>query len=124
MLRRWIEIPAAAPVPRPNDGITIVQHPRGGPLKLATNPNGVVGVSADGRLLYYNVNTEPGSSGSPCFDAHLDVMALHVGLQDAGAPPLVLRLGAKGVKVGVLMSAIVRDLADRGQPGLLASRFV
>jgi hypothetical protein len=53
----------------------IVQHPGGGPLKVAFDD--VIAVSADARRVTYKVNTERGSSGSPILDRHWNFVALH-----------------------------------------------
>ncbi|WP_165228310.1 trypsin-like serine peptidase [Aquisphaera insulae] len=60
-------LPAGAPM-------LIVQHPMAEPLKLAL---GEADRIEDARYLWHRVNTEPGSSGSPCFSQKLEVIALH-----------------------------------------------
>ncbi|MBO3093996.1 effector-associated domain EAD1-containing protein [Cellulomonas dongxiuzhuiae] len=61
----------------PADGspMLVLQHPEGAPLKLSLGSSG--SVNANGTRVRHLVNTEPGSSGSPCMDARLDVVALH-----------------------------------------------
>ncbi len=54
--------------------LIILQHPAAKPLKLAL---GSVIEPSVGPRVTYNVNTEGGSSGSPCFSSALDVVALH-----------------------------------------------
>ena len=56
-------------------GINIIQHPQGGPKQYATQGNGLVDRLDD--FLHYETDTEPGSSGSPCFNDFWDVVALH-----------------------------------------------
>jgi hypothetical protein len=77
--RGWIALPKAPPMIRtdPPMPILILQHPNEQPLKLAVDTEGVFSVSANGTRLRYKTNTEPGSSGSPCFDMDWKLIALH-----------------------------------------------
>jgi hypothetical protein len=58
----------------PTDPILILQHPNADPLKLSFGA--VVKLDPPNRVLY-QVNTEPGSSGSPCLTQDLKVTAIH-----------------------------------------------
>jgi len=53
----------------------IVQHPQGQPLKMHVDISR--GYNGNGTRLTYTTNTQAGSSGSPCFDAQLRLVALH-----------------------------------------------
>jgi hypothetical protein len=53
----------------------ILQHPEDAPLKLAFGQSG--GLNANATRLRHQVNTRPGSSGSPCLNARLELVALH-----------------------------------------------
>lgn len=53
----------------------ILQHPDDGPLKLAPGQSG--GMNANQTRLRHLVNTERGSSGSPCLNARLELVAVH-----------------------------------------------
>jgi V8-like Glu-specific endopeptidase len=55
----------------------IVQHPDGGSLKLALDTEGMIGPNSNKTRVRYKVNTLGGSSGSPCFNADFQVIALH-----------------------------------------------
>ncbi len=75
----------SAPVPpsglEPDQPIVIVQHPNGQPLKLAIDTSAIISVGE--QRVRYRTNTEPGSSGSPVFDGHLQLVALlHAGDPD------------------------------------------
>ena len=59
----------------PWEVVNIIQHPRGRPKEVALQDNQVV--KADGVVLHYVCDTEPGSSGSPVFDNHWRLVALH-----------------------------------------------
>ena len=60
----------------PASRVYIIGHPGGKSLHLSINDNDMLG--CNDRLLHYKAPTEPGSSGSPVFEA-LDwrVVALH-----------------------------------------------
>ncbi len=55
------------------ENVLILQHPSGAPLSLAFGTF----LAVKSRRVRYDTNTEEGSSGSPCFDAALNVVALH-----------------------------------------------
>lgn len=75
--RGWIPIPRERRIWQPNEPLYILQHPLGEPLKLALDTQAIIGESEAGRRVRYRTNTEPGSSGSPCFDADWTLVALH-----------------------------------------------
>ena len=72
--RGWVRQVAADGF-APGDPLFLLQHPEGAPLKLAFGPSD--GPNANGTRLRHQVNTEPGSSGSPCLNAKLELVALH-----------------------------------------------
>jgi endonuclease G len=55
--------------------IQIIQHPSGGPKKYAVKNNRLADILD--RFLHYTTDTLRGSSGSPAFNAHWEVVALH-----------------------------------------------
>ncbi len=75
--RGWIESAATADPFTPESTMFILQHPSGEPLKLAFGP--VIGPNSNSTRVRHRVNTEPGSSGSPCFNRNLELTALHHG---------------------------------------------
>ena len=58
----------------PTDPILILQHPNAAPLKLSF---GAVERPDPPNRVLYEVNTEGGSSGSPCLTQNLKVTAIH-----------------------------------------------
>jgi V8-like Glu-specific endopeptidase len=58
-----------------NDFVSIIQHPNGGPKKIAFTDNKVSAVFND--LVQYSTDTEPGSSGSPVFNQDWELVGLH-----------------------------------------------
>jgi hypothetical protein len=78
--RGWIMVPENPPVVMADDIVLIAQHPQGRSLELAFGM--VLTYNSNGTRLRYDVNTEKGSSGSPCFDLTLTPFGLH----HAGGP--------------------------------------
>lgn len=105
-----IPVPAAAGRPEEKSPLLILQHPLGVPLRLAMNTSSVIAVNARGTRMRHRTSTSPGSSGSPCFDADLRLVALHQGAN----PRLVARYNQ-----GIPISAIERAL-----PGTVRERLV
>lgn len=60
-----------------DDPLIIVQHPAGEPVQFAVDTSAVTGYVHGDRRLRYRTNTKAGSSGSPCFNMDLDLVALH-----------------------------------------------
>jgi hypothetical protein len=75
--RGFVDMPRAAHDFLPESSLFILQHPRGSPLQLALETKSVLGVFENGARVRYTTNTEPGSSGSPCFTAKWELAALH-----------------------------------------------
>jgi S1-C subfamily serine protease len=66
----------AAPVPAPGQDLFVLQHPTGSPLKLAVG-RVQPGLPSTPLRLQHDAPTEAGSSGSPCFNQRLELVALH-----------------------------------------------
>ena len=99
--------------------IFIAQHPKGEPLKLALDTEAVTDLNGNGSRVFYRTNTEPGSSGSPCFDENWNLVALH----HAGDPSSKLAKWNEGIPFGPIMDLLrkrdkVKFLGD-GEPDLL-----
>ncbi len=75
--RGWVDSGGAVLDVAPGSQLAILQHPQGSALKLALDTEAVIGVNETTTRLLYRTNTEPGSSGSPCFDANWRLVALH-----------------------------------------------
>lgn len=94
-LRRWL-----IPEPHtfsPGEPLLILQHPKARPLELAIGS--VVGEVANNRV-EHKVNTEGGSSGSPCFTVDWRLVCLHY-------------WGDKTANRAISFRAILKDLADK-----------
>jgi len=58
-----------------SERVNIIQHPDGGPQKLALRSNELIDVPGD--FLHYVSDTKPGSSGSPVYNDQWELAALH-----------------------------------------------
>ena len=68
-----------------HERVNIIQHPNGNPQKAVLTQNYVLNTMSNDRV-HYLADTLPGSSGSPVFNNHWEVIALH---HSGGAhPPL------------------------------------
>lgn len=77
------------------DPINIIQHPDGRPKQYATVNNRLLDLRDDGFLLY-ETDTLEGSSGSPVFNRHWEVIGLHhCGVPRMDGDQLVLRDGRR-----------------------------
>lgn len=73
--RDWFEVSENPPVVRTDDIMLVVQHPQGRTLELGFGQ--VIAYNDTGNRLRYDVNTERGSSGSPCFSLALEPFGIH-----------------------------------------------
>lgn len=92
--------------PAVNDFVSIIQHPQGGPKKIAFTDNKVSAVFGD--LVQYSTDTEPGSSGSPVFNQDWEIVGLHHRGGGLAGPD-----GKKYfTNEGILIASVVRDAAQ------------
>jgi len=85
--RGYIPMPARPPELKPQMPLVVVQHPRLGdsgdfskthaPMQLAIDTQSIIELNGNATRLYHRTNTLPGSSGSPCFNLELELVALH-----------------------------------------------
>jgi V8-like Glu-specific endopeptidase len=99
--RGWLAL--RSHVFRGRQPVFILQHPAARPLRLAIGT--VTDANPSPVQVAYDANTEGGSSGSPCFNSALQVVALH-------------HWGTHDHNRGVRAEAIRRDLAGRADAGL------
>jgi V8-like Glu-specific endopeptidase len=72
---RWGTLPMTQRQVKPKERVFIVQHPGGGPKQIGLGENLVV-YAGQGRIQYLT-DTMPGSSGSPVFSEHWEVVGVH-----------------------------------------------
>ncbi|WP_257387029.1 S1 family peptidase [Tahibacter caeni] len=92
----------------------VVGHPRGRPLQISLHDSRLLDYDELPRLIHYRTPTEPGSSGSPVFDEHWDVIGVH----HAGCEHTP-RLDCKGTyeaNEGIALAALRRQIEQKGSP--------
>jgi hypothetical protein len=75
--RGWVTVSTRSPLPRSADANLILQYPKDASLKLVFAK--VIDLNDNSTRVRYDTNTEAGSSGSPCFDITLTLVALYQG---------------------------------------------
>lgn len=75
--RACLQLAEKLPSIEPNTRVYVVGHPRGGGLQFSLNDSVLLDIDEPRRLVHYRTPTEPGSSGSPVFNAAWEVIALH-----------------------------------------------
>jgi Trypsin-like peptidase domain len=96
----------------PWEVVNIIQHPRGRPKEVALRNNQVV--KADGVVLHYVCDTEPGSSGSPVFDNGWQLVALHHASVTAERSSKKAGLSPQYLNEGVRLAALALWLESDG----------
>jgi hypothetical protein len=102
-VRGWVK-EAGSTGFEPESPLFLLQHPEGAPLKLSFGPSS--GLNDNGTRLRYRVNSEPGSSGSPCLNAMLELVGMH----HAGDPNFD-RAHKPAYNSAIPIKAILDDLA-------------
>ena len=111
--RGWIDLARTPEDVSPGSALFILQHPQGGPLKMAIDTDAVIGYNGNRTRLRYRTSTEPGSTGSPCFNNGWQLVAMHHAASwQAGR-------GEKGFNEGIPAAAIRALLEQRGAGGAL-----
>jgi hypothetical protein len=114
--RKWIAVKPTLHDFVADPAIYIVQHPDGKPMQVAIDADAVVGVAKNGTRVRYTTTTEPGSSGSPCFSANWELVALH----HAGDPKYYAGLRPE-FNQGIPINAIWNLAKQKGFDGLFAA---
>lgn len=96
--------------PQIGDPVTIIQHPLGSAKQIALTANKILGIS-DPKL-FYETDTERGSSGSPVFNNEWKVIALHHAgkTEEDGGLLINSSTGEKrGANEGILIRKIIQN---------------
>jgi Trypsin-like peptidase domain/Effector-associated domain 1 len=113
--RGWIKPAPAQYTFVPKTALYIVQHPDGLPMQVAIDSDAILDENISKNRVRYTTTTLPGSSGSPCFNANWEWVALH----HSGDPKYV-KLGlAPQFNEGIPVSAIADRLTRQGKAELL-----
>ncbi|GAB3847470.1 trypsin-like peptidase domain-containing protein [Dactylosporangium cerinum] len=105
--RGWVES-VRVDAPEPYEDLFLLHHPEGGPLRMSIGP--LLDVDVDGTRLRHAVNTAPGSSGAPCFDTRLALVAMHQG-GDPDIRPQHRPTHNRAVPITAIRRALPPDLA-------------
>jgi len=107
--KRGTLAPAATPGLAPGDLVTIIQHPLGERLQFAYDR--VIEINANQTRVTYKVQTLNGSSGSPCFDADWNLVAVH----HSGDPRMGARLGDynEGIPIAAIWASLPSDVVAK-----------
>jgi hypothetical protein len=105
-LRNWINLHDVATV-SPGDELVMLHHAAGEPLKLSTGRAVAMPIDAP-TLIAYQLPSEPGSSGAPCFTMDFRIAAMHIGLSLPGLP------FSSGVSFGARIAGIAEHLGETG----------
>jgi len=98
----------ALPLVGPRATAYVVGHPRGSGLQISLHNRLLLDIDDDERLVHYRTPTDPGSSGSPVFDALREIIALHHG--GSASTPRLHGEGTDEANEGIALSAISRTL--------------
>ena len=108
-----VPIPIKSTSTQVGDELVIVQHPNG--VRKVVAEGKVTGFSADGRDVYYDVDTLPGSSGSPVFAKKTwQLVALHKQSNPQNGQPM---------NGGTPLSMILSDLRQKRRDLKVASKM-
>lgn len=91
----------ATGVPALRSFLSILQHPNGGSMQLASSVDAVTFRDEETGILQYVTRTASGSSGAPCFDENWNLVALHHA--ERSRP-----FGT--IREGILMTAIEKEI--------------
>jgi V8-like Glu-specific endopeptidase len=96
------------PLISPRTKAFVAGHPRGAGLQIALHDSLLLDIDDDARLVHYRTPTDPGSSGSPVFNASWQVIALHHA--GTSTTPRLHGSGTYEANEGIAMAAIRRKL--------------
>jgi hypothetical protein len=111
-VRGWISTPAEPYAFTAGSALYIVQHPDGQPMQVAVDSQGVLGENGNQTRVRYTTTTQPGSSGSPCFAADWQLVAVH-----HGGDPKYATTSHADFNQGIPVTAIRQLLTARNHAG-------
>lgn len=106
---RGMLVPPKHPRLMAGELVTVIQHPLGEHLQFAYDR--VLEVNMDRTRVTYKVQTRPGSSGSPCFDADWNLVAIH----HSGDPRTGADVGEynEGIPIATIRECLPPALAEQ-----------
>jgi len=118
--RGWIQMPTKPVRLEPDDPLFIIQHPEGKPVKLALDTKSIITVNANRTRVRHRTNTDPGSSGAPCFDIEWQLIALHHSGDPAKDRPA---LWNEGIPIDAIFEQVAERSQKQGKPNPLTARL-
>ncbi len=112
----WLRLIAQLGKTGKGEDVNIIQHPRGGLKQIAFRRNEVIEIP-DGQadFLYYTTDTEPGSSGSPCFNDQWELVALHhAGVPKRSPEKQILRVDGQPWRKGIDPDGLIHWIGNEG----------
>ncbi|MCB0047693.1 MAG: trypsin-like peptidase domain-containing protein [Caldilineaceae bacterium] len=109
--RGWIPLPPDKPPMQPGEPLLMLGYPAGGTLKLSLDTSALMEMNPQGARIRYRTNSEPGSSGSPCFSLDWRLLALH----QAGDPATPPRFN-QGIPISAIRAYLHSLLQDNNLP--------
>lgn len=109
---RGLKIASELPQRGPQTRAYVVGHPRGRPLQISLHDSRLLDYDMLPRLIHYRTPTEPGSSGSPVFDEHWDVIGVHHA--GCGDTPRLDCKGTYEANEGIALAALRRQIEQAG----------
>ncbi len=112
----WIRLIAELGKAEKGDDVNIIQHPRGGLKQIAFRRNEVIEIPEGQKdFLYYTTDTEPGSSGSPCFNDQWELIALHhSGVAELNKQKQILRTDGQVWREGKDPEGLIKWIGNEG----------
>src|SRR6185369_11721802 len=112
----WMKLIGETGKAEDGDPINIIQHPRGGLKQIAFRENKIINIPRGKKdFLYYTTDTEPGSSGSPCFNDQWELVALHhSGVPEMNIKGQILRKDGSVWRSGVDPEGLINWIGNEG----------
>jgi hypothetical protein len=101
--RGWFRLSNTEHISEPGAPLIVLQRPRGSNTMIAIDTAGVVSTNPSRTRVHYRTNTDPGSSGSPCFSLEVSPVLIHQGFVDWPDPDESFN---QGVPLGMIWDQI------------------
>ncbi len=99
--RHWFDLMGSLGQPRVYKQLLILHHSNGNPLHVTFASRGITEIDQAETRIFYNADTAPGLAGAPCFDADMNIVALHQGTE-------------RRRSFGTSIQAIVQSMRENG----------
>ncbi len=112
----WLKLIADLGKGQKGESVSIIQHPRGGLKQIALRENEIIDIPGGvADFLYYTTDTEPGSSGSPCFNDQWEIIALHhSGVPKRNSQGEILKIDGKVWRKDIDPDALIHWVCNEG----------